>query len=277
MASKNARKRGTKVFYTAHGFHFFDGAPLQNWALFYPVEKHLSRYTDVLFTINWEDYHRAKDHFFAKKVVHLPGIGVNIHAFEPVEGDCDIRQQKREKLRIADGEIMLLNVAELADRKNQKVIVNAMSRVKNNKVKLFIAGHGALKNELTDQIESLGLEERVTLLGYRDDVRDLYKAADIFVLPSQREGFGIAAIEAMASGLPIITSNVNGIKEYSQDGVTGFVNDFKDADGFARSIDELADNKELRHKMGKNNIEKAKEYNIDKPVAIVRTEFEALM
>lgn len=277
LASKNARKRGTKVFYTAHGFHFFDGAPLQNWVLFYPVEKHLSRYTDVLFTINWEDYHRAKDHFFAKKVVHLPGIGVNIHAFEPAEGDREAREKKRKELGLSDDDVMLLNVAELAGRKNQKVIIKAMSHVQKKKVKLFIAGQGTLKAELTDLIESLDLKDRVTLLGYRDDVRDLYKAADIFVFPSQREGFGIAAIEAMASGLPIITSNVNGIKEYSKDGVTGFVNDFKDVDGFARSIDKLAENDELCQKMGKHNIEKSKEYSIDKPVAIVRKEFEALM
>jgi glycosyltransferase involved in cell wall biosynthesis len=277
VASKDARKRGTKVFYTAHGFHFFDGAPLQNWLLFYPVEKHLSRYTDVLFTINWEDYHRANDHFFAKKVVHLPGIGVDVGKFKPSENDQIIRKLKRKELGVQSDEIMLLNVAELAGRKNQKVIIEAMKQVKNQKVKLFIAGQGALKDELTDLIERLGLKDRVTLLGYRDDVRDLYKAADIFIFPSQREGFGIAAIEAMASGLPIITSNVNGIKEYSEDGVTGFVNDFKDAGGFARSIDKLAGNKQLCQKMGEYNNEKAREYSIDKPVAIVRKEFEALM
>jgi glycosyltransferase involved in cell wall biosynthesis len=277
VASKDARKRGTKVFYTAHGFHFFDGAPLQNWLLFYPVEKHLSRYTDVLFTINWEDYHRAKDYFFAKKVVHLPGIGVDVGKFKPSENDQIIRKVKRKELGVQSDEIMLLNVAELAGRKNQKVIIEAMKQVKNQKVKLFIAGQGALKDELTDLIERLGLRDRVTLLGYRDDVRDLYNAADAFIFPSQREGFGIAAIEAMASGLPIITSNVNGIKEYSENGKTGFVNDFRDSEGFAESMDKIADNPDLRRKIGLYNIEKAKLYSIDKPVAIVRKEFEALM
>lgn len=75
-AGKNARKKGTKIFYTAHGFHFYKGAPIKNWMLYYPVEKHFAKYTDKLLTITSEDYNLAKKHF-ATRVYYTHGVGAD--------------------------------------------------------------------------------------------------------------------------------------------------------------------------------------------------------
>ena len=84
LAAKQARKKyNTKVIYTAHGFHFFKGAPILNWILFYPVEKWLSKYTDCLITINEEDYTLAKNKFHAKKVELVHGVGVDEKKWKP--------------------------------------------------------------------------------------------------------------------------------------------------------------------------------------------------
>ena len=81
LVAKKERKNGTKVIYTAHGFHFFKGAPAKNWLIYYPVEKWLSKYTDCLITINEEDYNLAKKKFKAKNVEYVPGIGVDENKF----------------------------------------------------------------------------------------------------------------------------------------------------------------------------------------------------
>lgn len=93
LAAKQARKKGTKVFYTAHGFHFYKGAPAINWILYYPVEKWLSRYTDVLITINKEDFERAKT-FRAGKVCYVPGVGIDLKKFNV--GYVNKEQKRKE-------------------------------------------------------------------------------------------------------------------------------------------------------------------------------------
>ena len=81
LVAKKYRKAGTKVIYMAHGFHFYKGAPKKNWLLYYPIEKKCARYTDLLITINQEDYLLAKKKFHAKCVKYLPGIGIDLNKF----------------------------------------------------------------------------------------------------------------------------------------------------------------------------------------------------
>lgn len=98
LAAKTTRKKGTKVLYTAHGFHFWKGAPLQNWLLYYPVERWLVQYTDALITINGEDYERADRLSKEKAAVHyVPGMGVDMKRFAPVD------DTEKDRLRKAYG------------------------------------------------------------------------------------------------------------------------------------------------------------------------------
>lgn len=266
---KNVPER-LKVIYTAHGFHFYDGAPLKNWILFYPVEKELSRITDVLITINKEDYNRAKDHFYAKKVVKIPGVGVDTAKYETSKVD---RRAKRQELGIPKDAFVIMSTGELNDNKNHAVIIKAIAKVNDRGIHYIIAGQGTNKERLKQLAVSLGIEDRVHVLGFRSDIVELLKSADCFAFPSKREGLGLAAIEAMASGLPLLTSDAGGINDYSVNGVTGFKYNADDVDGFASGIEKLMSSPEQRYKMSKNNVIFARKYDQSKTNLIMKEEY----
>lgn len=259
LAARNSRKKGTKVVYTAHGFHFFRGAPLKNWLIYYPIERWLSRYTDILITINKEDFSRAGVSFNARKVEYIPGVGINLEKYTKLHID---KIEKRKELSIPVDSFVVLSVGELNKNKNHEVIIRAIANLNNPKVYYVICGQGALENYLNELIIELGLENRVNMLGYRDDIAEICKSADVFAFPSLREGLGLAAIEAMATGLPIITSNIHGINDYSINNVTGYKNDSNDIVGFTNSLERLLDNKDQLEKMGNHNIEAVLEYDV---------------
>lgn len=260
LAAKKYRKTGTKVLYTAHGFHFFTGAPKLNWIVFYPIEKWLSKYTDALVTINTEDFDRAKRKFKAKNTYYLPGIGIDISNFSR---NSEVREQKRAELGVKDDEIMLFSVAELTKRKNLAVAIKAMSRIKSNNVKYFVRGEGDLKEYLLELIKQYKLEKKVFLLGYGKDIPQMCSAADIFIFPTLQEGLPVALMEAMANGLPVICSNVRGNIDLIEDGKGGFTYDKYDFEGFAKGIDMLAVNADLRKKMTENNLKKLDKFQIE--------------
>ena len=170
----------TKVIYTAHGFHFFKGAPLLNWLIYYPVERFLSRWTDMLITINQEDYNRAKKSFHAKRTEYIPGVGIDIKKF--LCGLID-RQEKRKRLELKDTDIMLLSVGELSPRKNHGIVIEAIAQLENKNYKYFICGQGQLKEKYESMIKEFGLEKQVFLLGYRNDISELCQAADLYIFP----------------------------------------------------------------------------------------------
>lgn len=204
LAASDARKGGTKVIYTAHGFHFYKGAPLANWLLWYPVERAMSRFTDVLITINHEDYGRAK-RFARCRVEYVPGVGVDLSRFAAVK--C--RDVKRAELGLAPGDFAVLAIGDLNSNKNHRVLVEAMAQLPG-RVKLLIAGDGPLRGELQALAARLGVSDRVRLLGFRRDVAALLNACDLFCLPSRREGLPVSLIEAMATGTPVLASDARG-------------------------------------------------------------------
>lgn len=205
LVCKDLRKKGLKVLYTAHGFHFYQGAPKKNWLFFYAAEWISAHWTDVLITINHEDYALAKRKMKAKQVEYVPGVGINLSSFGDVDGN---RAEKRNDLGIPADAKLLLSVGELNDNKNHETVIQAISRMDN--VYYVIAGKGSLDNYLQKIIEELSIGNRVKLLGFRTDVRELYYAADALVLPSYREGLSLALMEAMASSLPVVCSKIRG-------------------------------------------------------------------
>ncbi len=205
QAAKSERKKGTRVIYTAHGFHFYDGAPLKNWIVFYPIEKWFSRYTDVLITINKEDYKRASEKFHAKKTVYVPGIGVDTKIFAPGN---DGREKIRTELGLLDSKTMILSVGELNENKNHISVIKA---IKELGLVYVIVGKGEKKYELEKAAKDNSVDLR--LMGYRNDVADFYKAADVYVLPSIREGLNVSLMEAMATGLPVAAGNIRGNRD----------------------------------------------------------------
>ncbi len=207
LACIKARKKGTRVFYTAHGFHFYKGAPLTNWLIFYPVEKFCAHLTDVLVTINQEDYQRAQRKLHAKKVVYVPGVGIDVDYFKNTTVD---KSKKRKELGIPENARLMLSVGELNENKNHQIIIRAMARLNEPDLHYMIAGEGPYSTVLAQLAKDLNLSDRVHLLGYRTDVNELYHTADIFCFPSYREGLSVSVLEAMASAMPVLCSKIRG-------------------------------------------------------------------
>ncbi len=232
------KKHGIKNIYTAHGFHFYTGAPFKNWLIFYPIEKGLSWITDVLITINTEDYERAKRKFKAKKTLYIPGIGIDVEKFQNVEID---REAKRSELGLKEGDLMLLSVGELNVNKNHKVVVEALGEISDSShLHYFIAGRDAgQKDALVKLAQKKGVN--LYLLGFRTDIPELLKVADVFLLPSIREGLNVGLMEAMASGLPCIVFNIRGNKDLV-DG-NGYL--VTNLDEYKDAINKIASNRDI--------------------------------
>lgn len=259
VCRKLRKKNGLKVFYTAHGFHFYKGAPLKNWLLYYPVEKFCSRFTDKLITINQEDYALAQKKFKAKEVCYVPGVGINLSRFQNVQVD---REAKRREIGVPEDCFLLLSVGELNKNKNHQIVIKALAKLNDPNIHYAIAGVGDKKDCLLKLSEDLGVSRQIHMLGYRTDVAQLYRAADLFCFPSYREGLGLAAIEAMASALPIVTSNVHGINDYSINGVTGYKCSPNDSDEIAKAISKVLTMTPYKSEViKKHNIELACKYD----------------
>ena len=259
IACKGLRKSGVKVIYTAHGFHFYTGAPLKNWLLFYPVEWLCAHWTDVLITINQEDYARAKKHMHAKRVEYVPGVGIDVKRFMGATVD---RAAKRREIGVPEDAILLLSVGELNDNKNHATVIRALAKVEDANIHYAIAGNGPLKETLEALAKSLGVGGQLHLLGYRRDVAELYKAADICVFPSIREGQGLAALEGMASGLPLIASDNRGTRDILIQGKNALICRYNDVEGFAEAIQEMASDPAKRETFGANNRVAAQNYDL---------------
>ena len=200
-----ARRNKVKVIYTAHGFHFYKGAPIKNWIIYFPIEKWLSKYTDVLITINREDYDRAINKLKAKRTFYIPGVGIDITHFAP-QKDQIKKNSKRKEIGIPEDAILIISVGELSLRKNHQVVVEALNSINNSKIYYVIVGRG----ELSEYLIKIDKTGRLKLLGYRADVADLLCCSDLFIFPSIQEGLPVALMEAMASGLPVICSRIRG-------------------------------------------------------------------
>ena len=258
LAAKKARKRNTKVLYMAHGFHFYDGAPKLNWLIYYPIEKMMASKTDVIVTINKEDLARAQ-RFKCKDVRYVHGIGINTDRLTRSKGERYLRSE----LGISEDSFIVLSVGELNDNKNQSVIIKALGSLKKNDIHYVLCGKGANMDSLKALADSLGIGSNVHFLGYRRDVVDICSEADVFAMPSKREGLPVASLEAMYCGLPLVTSRCRGIVDVMEDGVTGFMHDFDDVQGFATSISELKDNAKLRESMGEENKKRVTPYCLE--------------
>ena len=258
LAARSARKKGTKVVYMVHGFHFFDGSSKGSWLIFYPIERIMAKFADYLITINKEDFNRGKSFGF-KDVFYVHGVGLDTKRFREASVD---RSLKRKEIGIPNNVIMLLSVGELGTRKNHEVVIRALGELKDKDIHYAICGEGVLEDYLKNLCKELGIAENVHFLGYHRDIPEICKAADIYVFPSQREGLGIGALEGMASGLPLISSYVNGIRDYTEDGVTGYTIQPHNIEGYVMAIRKLADNTGDRARFGSHNMIAAQKFDV---------------
>lgn len=236
LAAQGARKKGCKVIYTAHGFHFYKGAPAINWLVYYPVEKYLARKTDVLITITREDFERANS-FKANEVKYIPGVGIDLSLFK--KGDLDRATKLKSELEIPSDATVFLSVGEVNTNKNHKVVIQVLTDFPH--AWFVLCGQGPLINEHRQLAESLGVGNRFITTGYRTDVVDFYNMADIFVFPSVREGLPVALMEAMATELVCVVAKNRGTEDLMQDSMLRFnatnVDDLKEKITIAMTLD----------------------------------------
>jgi glycosyltransferase EpsD len=251
LAARNARRNGTKVIYTAHGFHFCQGAPVLNWLVYYPLEKFLSYFTDCLITINEEDYQLAVNRRFrANRIEYVHGVGVNAERFSPVR-ESDKRELK-QAIGYEPDDILLFYAAEFNTNKNQQLLLQALASVKDDvpNVKLLLAGEGPMKELCQELAKEIGIADRVDFLGFRNDIDRLLPMCDIAVASSLREGLPVNIMEAMACGLPIIASENRGHRELVHNDHNGWITAPNDQAAMAEKIKLLAHNRPLRVKLG---------------------------
>lgn len=249
------------VIYTAHGFHFYKGAPLINRTLFKWAEQIMTHWTDVIITMNQEDYEAAKKFRLRKggRIYKVHGVGITLSEYENIIVE---RNQKRAELGLKDSDIVCISAGDIVARKNYSVAIDAIARIGNSDLHYLICGVGSEKDKLEARAKELGVEKQIHFLGFRKDVKELLKISDIFLFTSLQEGLPRSLMEAMAVGLPCIASKIRGNVDLLEDGKGGFLCDPYDSDMFAKAINKLINNKEMLSQMSKWNLEEIKKYDI---------------
>lgn len=268
LASKDARKKGTKVIYTAHGFHFYNGASKKNWLMFYPVEKYLSKYTDCLITINQEDYDLAKSRgFAAEKIYHVNGVGVNIDKFHCADEEEKIKLRKEYNFNPDD--YLLIYPADFCQRKNQNMLFDTMKILldKHDNFQLLLPGLDELAQPYIEYAKELGVFDHVHVLGYRRDIDKLVAMSDVSLSSSRQEGLPINLIEAMAIGNAIVATDVRGNNDLVKDGENGFLVKLNDSSAMAEAVLRLYESRELMEKFSLKNKEMVEAYSVDNVIS----------
>ncbi len=251
LAAIGARRRGTKVVYFAHGFHFFTGAPLINWLLFYPIERMLAHCTDLLITLNDEDYARARRVFPGKlPIVQVPGVGVVFSRLD-VEDAAQCRAQLRNEWSIPQEALVLIYVAELIANKNQKMLLEMLQKVKEKRTDthLVLVGPDHADGHVQQLAQQMGVADSVVFTGWRSDIGACLRAADIAVASSLREGLALNIVEAMYCGLPVVATDNRGHVPILRDGENGFLVHVNDSEKMAQRVLEIAENPQLRDRL----------------------------
>jgi glycosyltransferase EpsD len=264
LAARKARKNGTTVIYTAHGFNFFKGSSFLSWLLYFNIEKYLAKYTDCLITINSEDFECASNHkFSAKRLEKINGMGVDFSKFYPV--DHLKKQELRAKHNFNQNDFILVYAAEFSKRKNQEWLINVLPEIKKQipNIHLLLPGCGETQKYCENLVKLLNLQNNVTFLGFRKDIDEIIKLSDVGVSSSKNEGLGLHLVEYMACGKPIIATNLQGHKDLIKENFNGHLVDIDDRTKIIVPLVNLYNNRELYNKMSINALEYAKLFSLE--------------
>lgn len=263
-----------RIAYTTHGLAFPKGCSRKDKLIYGGIEYICSHICDAVITINREDYGVIQS-FGCRKAYYINGVGVDTARFRHLDID---RSTYRKSLGVQDDQVMVLAVGELSARKNHQIIVRALSEINDKRFVFVICGKAMDSDTTVEQIKRLSaeLDVPVILLGFRRDIPQITNCADIAVLPSLREGLGLAGIEALAAGIPVVGANVQGIKDYVIDGKTGFLCDPRDPADVAEKIKKLSDWNQ-REKMRPFCQEQAEKFSVDVSCKQMETIYKELL
>lgn len=258
---KKKEKIESKIFYTVHGFHFYKGAPIKNWLIYYPIEKYFSKYTDCMITINDEDYSLAKNHMKAKVTKKINGVGIDIDTFKNLN---EVNKENIKKELQLNNDTVFVSIGELNKNKNQIVQIEAMEEITKEypNTKLLMLGNGPLKEQYIKEIEKRNLNKNIELLGYRRDVKEILNIVDSLISTSKREGLAVNILEGLASGKIVIASDNRGNRPAVKNGKTGFL--IHNKEELINRMKYVIQNKEeIINKMEDNIRNTVKEYSIE--------------
>ncbi len=252
LAARKARKHGTKVIYCAHGLHFYRGAPLLNWLLYYPAEKLLTYSTDVLFVVNEDDYRQVQELMSGNQKMRtqlVPEVGVSFERLK-LENPAAVREEYRKTLGIDPNTTALIYVAELVPNKNQMMLVDVLKKLREEGEDVVLLLPGPEHSEIIrSYVQKEGMQDYVRLLGWRNDIGALLCSADICTASSIREGFGINVVEAMYCGLPVVATDNRGHREIIKDGENGFLVAINDVDAMSERVRQLIHDDGLKNRL----------------------------
>ena len=256
MGRMAGHKFNIPVIYVAHGFHFYKGCPKKN-LLYKCIEKHYSKYTDALVTMNEEDYQSAQN-FKAKKVYKINGIGVDLEKYKRVPVSNDLSKE----LGVTQDNFVVLSVGELNENKNHEVVIRAIAKLNDSGIKYLICGQGNRMEEYLKLVKELGIENQVSLLGFRKDIPEIMSLSNLYIMPSFREGLPKSIMEAMCAGLPVVASNIRGCKDLIDVQQGGILCQPSNIDEFANAIKQIKENKTKQETMAEYNLQKVKQFSI---------------
>lgn len=265
-------RRSPTVIYTAHGFHFYKGAPFWQSLFSRAAEQILAGMTDVLITINREDYENAK-RFRMKtggRTYRIPGIGVDTSRFFP-SADKAERKSIRKKYKIPEQAFLILTCASLDPDKNHRTGMESLALLKDPEIFWLVCGEGKCRKHLEKQAERLGISDRVIFAGYEKQIDQVLKAADLFLFPSVREGLGMAALEALACGIPVVAADNRGTREYMKNGVNGIVCPGTDAAAFAAAVKKLKADCRMRGRISAEGVRTAENFAVFRTEKVMRS------
>lgn len=252
-----------KTIYTAHGFHFYDGAPMLNWIIYYPIERVMANLTDMIITINDEDYERAKL-FNIKETYKINGVGVDLSKYST---DCANKIEVRKKLNLNEDDFVITMIAEVNKNKNHKQMIDAIKILTDrgiNNIKVICAGEGPILDKIKSYIDEMKLQNNIKMLGYRNDINELIVACDIGILMSYREGLPKNIMELMACGKPVIGTDIRGIRDLIEHNVNGYLVNVGDSEATADKIEKIYREEKILKNMSLKANEIIKDYSVEK-------------
>lgn len=263
------RMKVKRVIYTAHGFHFFKGAPMFNNIIYKFAEWVMAHWTDAIITMNEEDYKAAKKLPLKKggKIFFVHGVGITLSDYENFGVE---REKKRQELGLSNDQVAIVSAGDLVGRKDYATAIKSIAYADNPNIQYYICGDGPKKKELVELASSLGVSHKVHFLGFRKDVKEILYASDIFLFTTLQEGLPRSLMEAMATGLPCIASDIRGNIDLLASECGGYLCEKKNVDSFTNAINCLVADANKRKDMGQFNRERIKHYDIN----VVRKEIE---
>ncbi len=274
------KKNGIKTIYTAHGFHFFKGAGIKNWIFFYPIEKWLSNYTDVLIVMNMEDEQSAKVHRFgAKKTVMFEPVGVDLQHYGA--SNENRRAELRRKFGFKKDDYIMIFTGEFNKRKNQEFLIKSMQilkkRIPSSKLILFGKGPGMKKAQVL--AEKLGVKDSVLFKGFCpfEELIEHYQLSNLFVSASKQEGLPKNLKEAMACGLPAVVSKIRGNVDLIVHNSGGLIYEKGDMNEFIENVCLIASDSTLSTQYGEYNLKRIEDFSEESARKRIREIYESVI